>query len=72
MDKFDFLQIKKEYIFSEGSIKPARFRDQIKHQYQINMDDKCGKIEPVVAGEIKKVVKAIEEKPVYSCVTQVP
>ena len=66
VDKFDFIQLKKEYIFSEGSIKQARFKDNLKHPYQINMDDKCGRIEPLTPLVPKKTPKLIEEVPIYT------
>jgi len=66
VDKFDFIQLKKEYIFSEGSIKQARFKDNLKHPYQINMDDKCGRIEPLTPLPQKKSTKPIAEIPIYT------
>jgi hypothetical protein len=49
VDRLNFLEKGGEYIFSEGNIKKAhgeysQFGAQ-KHPYQINMDDKAGKIE---------------------------
>lgn len=78
VDKFEFLQVKADYVFSEGSIKPSRFRDHIKHPYQINMDDKCGKVEAVQTQESKKAdfkkqqKPVVEEKVYYKSASQVP
>ena len=45
IDKHTFMEIGKEYVFSDGSIRPARTQDQFhRHPYQINMDDKGGTI----------------------------
>ena len=46
VERASILEQGKEYLFSDGQIKPARTQDNFhRHPFQINMDDKSGKIE---------------------------
>lgn len=46
VERATIMELGQEYLFSEGLIKPARTQDQFhRHPYQINMDDKGGRVE---------------------------
>jgi hypothetical protein len=69
VDRFSFIQTGEEYLFSDGTIKKIRqeyeSHGQTGNPYQINIDDKNGKIERLDtnAAAIKvDVVEAVKPK----------